>query len=96
MNNKQRLWRVEVSNSFGLQAPSFWVETSTPGTQTREVAEQEALQMAKEHTALSRFPEIWYFRVEHLENMFQIDGRWVQRGVYRLKDGIWVKNRENI
>lgn len=94
MNNKQRLWRVEVSNSFGLQAPSFWVETSTPGTKPREVAEQEALQMAKEKTGLSRFPKIWSIRVEHLENMFQIDGKWVPQGLYRLEDGIWVKNRE--
>jgi len=93
MNNKQRLWRVEVTNSFGLQAPSFWVETSTPGNKSREEAEQEAIQLAKEYTALSRYPKVWRITVYHLEGMFQLNGKWVPQGIYKLENGTWIKNR---
>lgn len=94
MNNKTRLWRVQLTSVTGANAPSFWVETSTPGNKDREVAEQEAIQLAKEYTALSRFPKVWRIKVTHLEGLFQVNGRWVPQGVYKLKDGIWVKNRE--
>lgn len=94
MNNKARLWRVDVIHRMlGHQAPSFYVETSNPGSQTREKAEQEAIQLAKEATALSRYPKTWKINVTHLEGMFQIDGRWVPQGVYKLEEGRWVKNR---
>lgn len=92
--NKARLWRVDVTSIMGYQAPSFWVETETNGNQTREKAEQEAIRLAKEKTALSQFPETWRITVTHLENYFQLNGRWVKQGVYSLNErGQWVKNR---
>lgn len=90
---KARLWRVDTQHVAGYHAPSFWIETDTKVTQNREKAEQEALKLAKEKSGLSRFPETWKFTVTHLENYFQIDGRWVKQGVYRMNEkGQWVKN----
>lgn len=94
MMNKARLWRVDVTNTLGYQAPSFYVESSNPGTQTREKAEVDAIKLAKGITALSRYPESWKVTVTHLENMFQLDGRWVQQKAYKLNErGQWVRNR---
>jgi hypothetical protein len=78
----------------GYQAPFFWVETVTNSNKTREEAEQEAIRLAQERTALSRFPETWKISVTHLENFFQIEERWVPKGLYRLENGRWVKNRQ--
>ena len=94
MNTKARLWRVDVTNRLGYQAPSFWVETETPGNKSREEAEQMAIQIAKEKTSLSRFPKDWRITVNHMENYFQLSGKWVPQGVYSLNErGQWVKNR---
>lgn len=93
--NKARLWRVDLTHKVGYQAPSFWVETVTNTNKTREEAELEAIRLAAERTALSKFPETWTITVTHLENFFQIDERWVPRGLYRLENGRWVKNRQN-
>lgn len=92
--NKVRLWRVDVTNSLGYQAPSFRVETSTDESKLREKAEVEAIKLAKERTALSRFPKTWKITVTHMENYFQIDGKWVPQRVYKLNEqGQWSKNR---
>lgn len=93
--NKTRLWRVDLTHRMlGYQAPSFWVETETHGNKTREEAEQEAIKLAKERTSLSRFPKTWRIRVEHMENYFQLNGKWVPQGLYTLNQkGNWVKNR---
>jgi hypothetical protein len=62
-------------------------------SQTREKAEQEALKLAKERTGLSRFPKTWKITVTHMENYFQINGRWVPQGVYKLNErGQWAKS----
>lgn len=90
--NKVRLWRVDVTNRLGYQAPSFWVETETHSSQTREKAEQAAMQIAKGRTGLSRFPKEWKIEVNHMENYFQIEGRWVPQGIYALNEkGQWSK-----
>lgn len=95
MNTKARLWRVDVIHrTLRYQAPSFYIETVNSGTQLREKAEQEAIQVAHGLTALSRYPKTWKITVTHLEGMFQIDGRWVPQGVYKLEGGRWVKNRK--
>jgi hypothetical protein len=92
--NKARLWRVDISHMLGYQAPSFLIETETKGNELREKAEQEAIRLARGKSGLGRFPKIWKFTVTHLEGHFQIDGRWVKQGVYRLNErGQWVKNR---
>lgn len=92
--NKVRLWRVDVTNRLGYQAPSFWVETSTHESQTREKTEVVAIRLAKEGTALSRFPKTWKITVTHLENYFQLNERWVRQGDYKLNEqGQWSKKR---
>ena len=92
--NKARLWRVDVTNRLGYQAPSFWIETDTRESLIREKVEHLALQIAKGKTALSRFPKDWRITVEHMENYFQLDGRWVPQGVYSLNErGKWIRNR---
>lgn len=92
MNTKARLWRVDVTNTLGYQAPSFWVETDTDSNKTREEAEQEAIKLAKEKTSLSRFPKTWKITVNHLENYFQLDGKWVPQGLYKRNErGQWSK-----
>ena len=92
--SKPRLWRVEAQSISGLRAPSFYVETVTPDSKNREKAEQEAIKLAKEKSGLGRFPKTWKFSVVHLEDHFQIDGRWVKQGIYQMNErGQWQKNR---
>jgi hypothetical protein len=84
---------VEAQSVSGLRAPSFYVETATAESKNREKAEQEAIKLAKEKSGLSRFPETWKFSVVHLEDRFEIDGRWVKQGIYRMNErGQWQKN----
>ena len=92
--NKARLWRVDVTNRLGYQAPSFWIETETNVSKTREEAEQQAIRIAKQKTSLSRFPESWKITVNHMENFFQVNGKWAKQGVYKMNErGQWSKVR---
>ena len=59
---KQRLWRVDITHIRGYQAPTLYVETSTPEGKQPEKVEAEALKLAKEKTRLSDFPE-WEIKV---------------------------------
>jgi len=59
---KQRLWRVDITHIRGYQAPTLYVETSTPESQKSEKAELEAIKLVKEKTRLSNFPE-WEIKV---------------------------------
>jgi hypothetical protein len=95
---KKRLWRVDIIHSMGYQAPSFFVETATLSSSTREVAEKEAIKIAKEKTRLSSFPKSWTIKVVHLENHFFLEtphwSKWVPQGVYSLNShGVWVRNK---
>jgi hypothetical protein len=68
------------------------LETETPDSKIREIAEEEAIKLAKEKSGLGRFPKTWNFSVVHLEDRFQIDGRWVKQGIYRMNErGQWQK-----
>ena len=92
--SKSRLWRVDTTHTSGYHAPSFYVETVTPDSKSREKAEEEAIKLAKEKTGLSRFPKSWIISVTHLENKIEIDGRWVRQGDYKMNErGQWQKNR---
>ena len=90
--SKSRLWRVVITLVSGYQAPSFYLETETPDSKIREIAEEEAIKLAKEKSGLGRFPKTWNFSVVHLEDRFQIDGRWAKQGIYRMNEkGQWQK-----
>jgi predicted FMN-binding regulatory protein PaiB len=68
------------------------LETETPDSKIREIAEEEAIKLAKEKSGLGRFLKTWNFSVVHLEDRFQIDGRWVKQGIYRMNErGQWQK-----
>ena len=96
--NKLRLWRVDSQSSSGNQAPSFFVETSTPEDWTREKSEQEAIRLARIESGLGRF-ESWTFNVTHLEDHFQLKSngweKWVKQGVYRLENGSWTRRSKD-
>lgn len=90
--SKSRLWRVVITHVSGYQAPSFYLETETPDSKIREIAEEEAIKLAKEKSGLGRFLKTWNFSVVHLEDRFQIDGRWVKQGICRMNErGQWQK-----
>lgn len=72
---KNRLWRVDITHVRGYQAPSFYVETSTPEGQKAEKAELEAIKSAKEKTRLSGFPE-WTIEVIPTGRKL-VNGKWV-------------------
>lgn len=96
--NKLRLWRVDSQSSSGNQAPSFFIETSTPEAWTREKSEQDAIRIAKEKSGLGRFSS-WNFTVTHLEDQFLLKSngweRWVSQGIYRLENGSWTRKVKN-
>jgi len=92
---KRRLWRVVITHRSGCQAPSFWVETSTPKKESREKAEMEAIELAKEKSGLGKY-ETWKFEVIHLENKFFLEtsefSKWVEQGIYsRNEKGRWQR-----
>jgi len=53
MTQKLRIWRV-VPVRYGVQAPTFFVETTEDG---REKAEESAMRQARLKSGLSRFKE---------------------------------------
>ena len=59
MMNKLRIWRVEPTNEFGVQAPTYFVETQD---NVLEKAEKNANILAREKSVLSKF-DTWNFRV---------------------------------
>ena len=63
MENKLRIWRVVPTSKTGVQAPSYFVETTE---YVREKAEKVAIKMAKEKSALSNY-DSWNFRVSKIE-----------------------------
>jgi hypothetical protein len=54
-----RIWRVVPTSKTGVQAPTFFVETTEEG---REKAEKQAISLAKQRSALSTF-DCWNFNV---------------------------------
>ncbi len=71
MNTNRKLWKVVSTHQMGSQAPTFFVETkygilrSKSTRDNKEVEELKALEIAKQQTRLSDFPESWIIRVEH-------------------------------
>ena len=73
MTQKLRIWRV-VPVCNGVQAPTFFVETTEEG---REKAETSALKQAKEKSRLGSF-DCWKFQL--IKTSLRLDrfGRYVQ------------------
>ena len=74
MTQKLRIWRVVPTSKTGVQAPTFFVETTEEG---REKAEESAMRQARLKSGLSRFKE-WKFRLEKLSVRVDKFGRYVK------------------
>ncbi len=72
MNSKLRLWRVVPTCKTGVQAPSFFVETTTKDS---EKAKEEAIKLAKSKSRLGNLTD-WVMVVEKLEKRKDEFGRY--------------------
>jgi len=72
---KTRLWRVDVINKVGTQAPYLMVETQS---YLKYEAETEAIKLAKERTRLSDFSKTWNFIPSCTDKMLY-NGKWLTR-----------------
>ncbi len=72
MTHKLRIWRV-VPVRNGVQAPTFFLETTEDG---RENAEEAAIKQARLKSGLSMFAE-WKYRLEKLPVRVDKFGRYV-------------------
>ena len=74
MTQKLRIWRVVPTSKTGVQAPSFFVETTE---EEREKAEISAIKFAKEKSGLSRY-DCWTFKLTKLSLRKDKFGRYVK------------------
>ena len=74
MTQKLRIWRVVPTSKTGVQAPTFFVETTEEG---REKAEQSAIKQAKEKSGLGRFDE-WSFGISKMSVRVDRFGRYIR------------------
>ena len=73
MTQKLRIWRV-VPVYNGVQAPTFFVETTEEG---REKAEQSAIKQARQRSGLGVFQN-WNFNLTKMEVRVDRFGRYVK------------------
>ena len=69
-----RIWRVVPTSKTGVQAPTFFVETTENG---REEAEQSAIKQARQKSGLGKFNN-WYFDVFKMNVRVDKHGRYIR------------------
>jgi len=74
MTQKLRIWRVFPTSKTGVQAPTFFVETTEEG---REKAEQSAIKQARQRSGLGVFQN-WNFNLTKMEVRVDRFGRYVK------------------
>ena len=74
MTQKLRIWRVVPTSKTGVQAPTFFVETTEEG---REKAEQSAIKQARQRSGLGVFQN-WNFNATKMEVRVDRFGRYVK------------------
>jgi hypothetical protein len=74
MTQKLRIWRVVPTSKTGVQAPTFFVETTEEG---REKAEQSAIKQARQRSGLGVFQN-WNFNLTKMEVRVDRFGRYVK------------------
>ena len=74
MTQKLRIWRVVPTSKTGVQAPTFFVETTENG---REEAEQSAIKQARQRSGLGKFNN-WYFDVSKMNVRVDKHGRYIR------------------
>ena len=74
MTQNLRIWRVVPTSKTGVQAPTFFVETTEEG---REKAEQSANKQARQRSGLGAF-ENWNFNTTKMEVRVDKFGKYVK------------------
>jgi len=74
MTQNLRIWRVVPTSKTGVQAPTFFVETTEEG---REKAEQSAIKQARQRSGLGVFQN-WNFDLTKMEVRVDRFGRYVK------------------
>ena len=74
MTQNLRIWRVVPTSKTGVQAPTFFVETTEEG---REKAEQSAIKQARQRSGLGVFQN-WNFNLVKMEVRVDRFGRYVK------------------
>ncbi len=74
MIQKLRIWRVVPTSKTGVQAPTFFVETTEEG---REKAEVIATKLAKQKSALSLY-DCWFFKLTKMKIKVDRFGRYIE------------------
>lgn len=74
MTQKLRIWRVVPTSQTGVQAPTFFVETTEEG---REKAEVIATKLAKQKSALS-LHDCWFFKLTKMSVKVDKFGRYIK------------------
>ena len=74
MTQKLRIWRVVPTSKTGVQAPTFFVETTEEG---REKAEASAVKQARQRSGLGSF-ENWNFNLSKMEVRVDRFGRYIK------------------
>ncbi len=74
MTQKLRIWRVVPTSKTGVQAPTFFVETTEEG---REKAEVIATKLAKQKSALGLY-DCWFFKLTKMTVKVDKFGRYIK------------------
>jgi len=74
MTQKLRIWRVVPTSSAGVQAPTFFVETTENG---REEAEKSANLQARQKSSLGKFNN-WYFDLTKMNVRVDRHGKYIK------------------
>lgn len=74
MTQKLRIWRVVPTSITGVQAPTFFVETTENG---REEAEKSANLQARQKSNLGKFNN-WYFDLTRMNVRVDRHGRYIK------------------
>ena len=74
MTQKLRIWRVVPTSKTGVQAPTFFVETTENG---REEAVASANRQARQRLGLGKFNN-WYFELTKMNVRVDRHGRYIR------------------
>ena len=74
MTQNLRIWRVVPTSKTGVQAPTFFVETTENG---REEAVVSANRQARQRSGLGKFNN-WYFELTKMNVRVDKHGRYIR------------------
>ena len=74
MTQKLRIWRVVPTSKTGVQAPTFFVETTENG---QEEAVASANRQARQRSGLGKFNN-WYFELTKMNVRVDKHGKYIR------------------